>query len=244
MPRCGATTVLSASPTPSPRGMAIIATTAPSSTAFNGTWASSPATRHGRMRIRCGTGRSAVQGIMLTSTATAARCDGVLELSDHIHAMRGKKPVRAMVNANCYSTAYATASAADNITVTPSGGAGSIGVVTMHVDCYPHWRRPASGVLHLRRQATRVDGNPYEPLPDGVRADIQTPHRRHLPEVRVRPWPGTGASAKQQSAPPRRAATPPTMPRPRDRSTLVAAPPRRRSPDSPTSFPAHPSGVR
>lgn len=117
---------------------------------------------------------AAVQGIMLDVDSYGGEVHGCFELSDHIHASRGKKPVVAMVNANCYSAAYATASAADKIILTPSGGAGSVGVVTMHVDYSKMLADQGISVQFIYAGKHKVDGNPYEPLPDAVRADIQS----------------------------------------------------------------------
>lgn len=117
---------------------------------------------------------SSVQGIMLDVDSYGGEVHGCFELSDHIFANRGKKPIMAVVNANCYSAAYATASAADTITVTPSGGAGSIGVVTMHVDYSKALADDGISVSFIFAGKHKVDGNPYQPLPDSVRADIQS----------------------------------------------------------------------
>lgn len=117
---------------------------------------------------------SSVQGVMLDVDSYGGEVHGCFELSDHIYASRGKKPIMAMVNANCYSAAYATASAADSITVTPSGGAGSIGVVTMHVDYSKALEESGISVSFIFAGKHKVDGNPYEPLPESVRADIQS----------------------------------------------------------------------
>jgi signal peptide peptidase SppA len=117
---------------------------------------------------------SSVSGIMLDVDSYGGEVHGCFELSDHIYASRGKKPIMAMVNANCYSAAYATASAADSITLTPSGGAGSIGVVTMHVDYSKALAENGISVSYIFAGKHKVDGNPHEPLPDSVRADIQS----------------------------------------------------------------------
>lgn len=84
------------------------------------------------------------------------------------------KPLIAVVNSNAYSAGYALAAAADRIVLIPSGGAGSIGVVTMHVDYSKSLSADGIKVTYIHGGAHKVDGNPYQPLPDDVRADIQT----------------------------------------------------------------------
>lgn len=84
------------------------------------------------------------------------------------------KPLIAVVNSNAYSAGYAMAAAADRIVLIPSGGAGSIGVVTMHVDFSKGLAESGIRVTYIHGGSHKVDGNPYQPLPDDVRADIQT----------------------------------------------------------------------
>jgi len=84
------------------------------------------------------------------------------------------KPLIAVVNSNAYSAGYALAAAADRIVLIPSGGVGSIGVVTMHVDYSKSLSSDGIKVTYIHGGAHKVDGNPYQPLPDDVRADIQT----------------------------------------------------------------------
>lgn len=83
------------------------------------------------------------------------------------------KPLIAVVNSNAYSAGYAIAAAADRIVLIPSGGAGSIGVVTMHVDFSKSLAESGIQVTYIHGGAHKVDANPYQPLPDDVRADIQ-----------------------------------------------------------------------
>jgi ClpP class serine protease len=59
---------------------------------------------------------------------------GCFDLVDAIYAIRGKKPIWGILNEYAYSAGYAIASACDYVTVPRTGGVGSIGVITMHVD--------------------------------------------------------------------------------------------------------------
>jgi signal peptide peptidase SppA len=154
-------------------GMAIIPVHGTLINRFNGTWGFVTGYDYIRGAFDAALGDSAVQGIVLDVDSYGGEVHGCFELSDHIYANRGKKPVRSFVNANCYSAAYATASAADSISVTPSGGAGSIGVVTMHVDYSKALKENGIQVSFIYAGKHKVDGNPYQPLPDDVRADIQ-----------------------------------------------------------------------
>ncbi len=99
---------------------------------------------------------------------------GCFELAEDIFNARSIKPSVAIVDAACYSAAYALASAAHKIIVTPSGGAGSIGVVATHFSYQKMIDEAGLAVTFIYSGDHKVDGNPYQDLPDSVRAGIQT----------------------------------------------------------------------
>lgn len=98
---------------------------------------------------------------------------GCFETSRALAELANGKPTLAVIDSNCYSACYAIAAMADRIVATPSSGAGSIGVVAMHVDMSKMLDDWGIKVTFIHAGAHKVDGNPYEPLPDEVRADIQ-----------------------------------------------------------------------
>lgn len=98
---------------------------------------------------------------------------GCFELSADIKATRGKKPIIAVVDSNCYSASYALATAADKIILTPSGGVGSVGVVAMHVNMKGMLDKFGVEITFIHSGKHKVDGNPYEALSDDVKADLQ-----------------------------------------------------------------------
>lgn len=98
---------------------------------------------------------------------------GNFELAAESFNLRGQKPTVAIVNSNCYSAAYAFASSADKIYVTPSGGAGSIGVVATHFDVSKMMENWGIKVTFIHAGDHKVDGHPFAPLPEAVQADIQ-----------------------------------------------------------------------
>ena len=59
---------------------------------------------------------------------------GVEELSRQIYEARGSKPITSVVNPVMASAAYYVGTSADDVWITPSGEAGSIGVYSMHAD--------------------------------------------------------------------------------------------------------------
>ncbi|MBH0113273.1 S49 family peptidase [Novosphingobium sp. YJ-S2-02] len=84
------------------------------------------------------------------------------------------KPVRAFAHEAAYSAAYAIASVADHIAISRTGGVGSVGVVTMHVDLSRAMEERGITITYVHAGKHKVDGNPHEPLADDVKARIQT----------------------------------------------------------------------
>ena len=114
-----------------------------------------------------------VQAIIADVNSYGGEAAGCFELSAEIREMRGKKPMVAVVDSACYSGAYAITSAFDRISVTPSGGAGSIGVITMHVSYEKALEDAGIKVTLIHAGEHKADGSPYEDLPESVRKDIQ-----------------------------------------------------------------------
>lgn len=117
-----------------------------------------------------------VDGLVYDVNSYGGLVSGCQETSDIIFAAsarQGGKRALAVVDANCYSAAYYLASAADRVTVTPSGGAGSIGVVLMHMDVSKMLEDLGIKVTFIFAGEHKVDGNAFEPLSEQVSADLQ-----------------------------------------------------------------------
>jgi signal peptide peptidase SppA len=117
-----------------------------------------------------------VTGIVYDVNSQGGMVAGCRETADAIYAASSKgggKPSLAVVDSNCYSAAYMTASGADKLVVTPSGGVGSIGVVLMHMDVSGMLEQIGIKVTFIYAGSHKVDGNPYEPLPDDVKQNLQ-----------------------------------------------------------------------
>lgn len=139
-------------------------------------WASSWATGYDYIRRALGEAFEdpSVQGIVLDVDSYGGLVSGCFDLCDWIFEAKqqAQKPIAAILSECAYSAAYAIASCADQIAVPRTGGVGSIGVVTMHVD-YSGWlAQEGMKVTLIKAGAHKTDGNPYEPLPDDVKAEI------------------------------------------------------------------------
>ena len=114
-----------------------------------------------------------VQGVALEIDSFGGEVAGVFDLADRIRALRGSKPVWAFVAEHAFSAGYALAAQADRILVPRTGALGSIGVVVMHADLSGQLDQDGVQVTMIHSGRHKVDGNPYAPLPEGVRNDIQ-----------------------------------------------------------------------
>lgn len=114
-----------------------------------------------------------VRAVALEIDSFGGEVAGVFDLADKIRALRRDKPVWAFVAEHAFSAGYALASQADRILLPRTGAVGSIGVVVMHADLSGQLDQDGVRVTMIHSGAHKVDANPYEPLPESVRDDIQ-----------------------------------------------------------------------
>lgn len=114
-----------------------------------------------------------VSAIALIVNSPGGMVAGCFELADKIFDGRKRKPIRAFAADHAYSAAFALSSSAREIVVTRSGGTGSVGVVTAHVDWSKALEREGIKVTFVFAGDHKVDGNPYESLPESVKARMQ-----------------------------------------------------------------------
>jgi len=124
-------------------------------------------------QIEAASSDPAVRGVALEIDSFGGEVAGVFDLADRIRALRRDKPVWAFVAEHAFSAGYALASQADRILLPRTGALGSIGVVVMHADLSGQLDQDGVRVTLIHAGSHKVDGNPYAPLPDVVRGDIQ-----------------------------------------------------------------------
>lgn len=113
------------------------------------------------------------KAILLDLESPGGEAVGAFEAAEVVRQVAKVKPVTAVVNGMAASAAYAIASAANRIVSIPTGISGSIGVVLMHLDVSEYLKAEGMKPTFIFAGAHKVDGNPYEPLPEGVRTDLQ-----------------------------------------------------------------------
>jgi signal peptide peptidase SppA len=114
-----------------------------------------------------------VKGIAYIHDSPGGEVAGNFELADKLFASRRQKPQRSFAADHSYSASYSLSSAPGSIAITRSGGVGSIGVVTAHVEYSKALDEMGVKVTFIFAGKHKVDGNPYEKLPDGVKSRIQ-----------------------------------------------------------------------
>ena len=115
-----------------------------------------------------------VRGIALIIHSPGGEVAGNFDLVDRMVGLRDQKPVRAFAHEYAYSAAFNIACVAPKIIVSRSGGTGSVGVVTSHIDVSKMMDDIGWKVTFIHFGDHKVDGHPYAPLPEDVRKRIQS----------------------------------------------------------------------
>lgn len=115
-----------------------------------------------------------VKAIVLDIDSPGGSVPGAQELAAEIRAVRGgPKPIVAQVNHSMASAAYWIGSQADEVVVTPSGRAGSIGVYTVHDDMSAALAEAGVRRTYIAAGDNKVEGNQDEPLSASARTFME-----------------------------------------------------------------------
>lgn len=114
-----------------------------------------------------------IKVIILDIDSPGGTVSGVEELAREIHAAREHKPIVAVANSMAASAAYWLASQASDVVVTPTGQVGSIGVYAGHADYSQAFEKMGIKVTLVHAGRYKVEGNPFQPLDDEARAELQ-----------------------------------------------------------------------
>jgi signal peptide peptidase SppA len=125
------------------------------------------------LQLRAALADPAVQSILLDIDSAGGEASGMFALTQAIRAARAQKPVTAVVDDMAASAAYGIASSATDIVVSTTSISGSIGVVLMHLDQSQELEMKGRKPTMIFAGAHKVDGNPFGPLSETVRADLQ-----------------------------------------------------------------------
>lgn len=114
-----------------------------------------------------------VKGVLLDIDSPGGEVSGAFDTADLIARMGKIKPVWALAGDAATSAAYLLASACSRRLITQTGTVGSIGVVVAHRCVEKQLEKAGVAITLIHAGAHKVDGNPYESLPEDVQKDIQ-----------------------------------------------------------------------
>lgn len=114
-----------------------------------------------------------VKSILLDVNSGGGAASGAQPLADYIGQVKGVKPISAHISTTGASAAYWAASAADGITIDPMAIAGSIGAVQIHTSIARQLAADGIDKTVIRSGDYKMIGNPYEPLSDTAKAEMQ-----------------------------------------------------------------------
>lgn len=114
-----------------------------------------------------------ITGIVFEFDTPGGEVSGAFDCAAALRELSAEKETLAICTDMAYSAGYLLASQCRQIVVPPSGGVGSIGVITMHVDMSKALADAGVAVTIIAAGAHKADGNPYEPLPADVRNRIE-----------------------------------------------------------------------
>lgn len=124
-------------------------------------------------QFRAALNDDSVTAILLDVDSPGGTVDGVPELGAEIFKSRGRKPIVAVSNTLMCSAAYWLAAQCDEVYVSPSSETGSIGVWTLHEDVSQMLEQMGITLSLIFAGEHKVDGNPFQPLSEDARADLQ-----------------------------------------------------------------------
>ncbi|MFZ5635102.1 MAG: S49 family peptidase [Pseudomonadota bacterium] len=115
-----------------------------------------------------------VAGILLDIDSPGGEAGGVFELAARIREATERKPVWAHAGDSAFSAGYALACAAQRVTLSTTGGVGSIGVIALHIDQSVRNAQNGLSVTALYAGAHKNDATPHAPLTPQATDALQT----------------------------------------------------------------------
>jgi ClpP class serine protease len=114
-----------------------------------------------------------VRGVVYETDSFGGEGAGVFDTAQMMAELSKEKPTIAILNDFAFSAAYLLASTARQIIIPSMGAAGSIGVITMHLDHSARLEKAGTKVTIVSSGKHKGDGHSFGPLPEDVRAKMQ-----------------------------------------------------------------------
>lgn len=117
------------------------------------------------------------EAVVIRLETPGGMASGLFDLADRINATNatngGTKRVIACIDDYAYSAGYGIAAACDEVWITRTGGAGSVGVIAYHYDQSGYDARIGLKVTPVYSGEHKADMSPHAPLGDSTREWLQ-----------------------------------------------------------------------
>ena len=114
------------------------------------------------------------KSIVLSINSGGGAVSGVQDLADMIREVDKFKPVVTHTSGMMASAAYWLGASARKVYVTPTSESGSIGVLSIHAERSKQLAEDGVTVTIIRAGKYKALANPYEPLTEAAKAEIQS----------------------------------------------------------------------
>lgn len=111
---------------------------------------------------------ASIKGVIYEVDSFGGEVTGAFDCAEVLFELSQKKPTIAILTDHACSAGYLLAAAARQIIIPSTGIAGSIGVISMHVDMSAWLAKEGLNVTILKAGERKADFNPYEPIPKEV----------------------------------------------------------------------------
>jgi signal peptide peptidase SppA len=125
-------------------------------------------------QIREAVASPSMGSIVLDVDSPGGSVAGIEELANEIFEASKKKRIVAVANSQAASAAYCLSSQASEFAITPSGEAGSVGVLAAHIDESKALEKDGIKVTLITAGRYKREGNPYEALSSDARSHMQS----------------------------------------------------------------------
>jgi capsid assembly protease len=117
---------------------------------------------------------STIDSVILHFDSPGGSVFGLAELAAKIRAARERKKIYGIADSLAASAAYWLLSQCTEVSVTPGGLVGSIGVITMHLDYSKQLAAEGIKTTLIHAGKYKAEGSPYEPLDQAARGEMQS----------------------------------------------------------------------
>lgn len=109
-----------------------------------------------------------IKGAVFEVDSFGGEVTGAFDCAERLFELSQVKPTLAVLTDHACSAGYLMAAAARQILIPVNGIAGSIGIISMHVDMSKWLAKEGLAVTIMKAGQRKADFNPYEPLPAEV----------------------------------------------------------------------------